>query len=68
MKDNYGAGIGSAVAEMLATRNGAYALTQMHVRRIPESGRTTDNVLRALQLSASDIAQTAVKMLNVAAR
>jgi transketolase len=68
VEDNYGAGIGSAIAEMLATRHGAYMLTQMHVRRIPKSGRTPDDVLHALQLSASDIAQTAVKMLDVAAR
>ena len=66
IEDNYGAGIGSAIAEMLATHRGAYTLTQMHVRRIPKSGRTPDEVLRALQLSASDIAQTAVKMLDVA--
>ena len=32
------------------------------------SSQTLDDVLRALQLSASDIAQTAVKMLGVAAR
>jgi transketolase len=68
VEDNYGAGIGSAMAEMLATRNGAYTLTQMHVRRTPKSGRTPEDVLRAVQLSALDIAQTAVKMLDVAAR
>ena len=68
VEDNYGAGMGSAVAEMLATCNSAYTLTQMHVRRIPKSGRASDDVLRALQLSASDIAQTAVKMLDVAVR
>jgi transketolase len=68
VEDNYGASMGSAVAEVLATHSGTYTLTQMHVRRIPKSGRTPDDVLRALQLSASDIAQTAVKMLDVAAR
>ena len=36
-EDNYGAGIGSAVAEVLATHGGAYTLTQMHVRQDPKS-------------------------------
>jgi transketolase len=68
VEDNHGAGIGSAVAEMVAARHGAYTLTPMHVRRLPKSGRTLDDVLRAVQLSASAIVQTAVKKLDVAAR
>jgi transketolase len=68
IEDNYGAGMGSAVAEALAQHGGAYTLTQMHVRQIPKSGRSPDDVLRALQLSASDIVKTAVRMLDVAAR
>ena len=68
VEDNYGASLGSAVADALAGHGGAYTLMQMYVRQIPKSGRTPDDVLRALQLSASDIAQTAVRMLDVAAR
>ncbi len=68
VEDNYGAGIGSAVADALALHGGSYTLTQMYVRQIPKSGRTPDEVLRSLQLSASDIVHTAVSMLNVAAR
>jgi transketolase len=68
VEDNYGAGMGSAVADALALHGGAYTLTQMYVRQLPKSGRTPDEVLRFLQLSASDIAHTAVSMLDVASR
>ena len=68
VEDNYGAGIGSAVADALALHGGSYTLMQMYVRQIPKSGRTPDEVLRSLQLSASDIAHTAVSMLDVASR
>jgi transketolase len=68
VEDNYGAGIGAAVADALALHGGAYTLTQMYVRRIPKSGRTPDEVLRSLQLAASDIMHTAVSMLDVASR
>lgn len=68
VEDNYGAGIGSAVADALALHGGAYTLTQMYVRQIPKSGRTPDEVLRSLQLAASDIVHTAVSMLDVASR
>jgi len=68
VEDNYGAGIGSAVADALALHGSAYTLTQMYVRQIPKSGRTPDEVLRSLQLSAADIVHTAVSMLDVASR
>jgi transketolase len=68
VEDNYGAGIGSAVADALAMHGGSYTLMQMYVRQIPKSGRTPDDVLRFLQLSASDIVHTVVSMLDVASR
>jgi hypothetical protein len=40
----------------------------MYVRQIPKSGRTPDDVLRYLALSAADIVNTAVEMLAVASR
>jgi transketolase len=68
LEDNYGAGMGSAVAYVLSEHGGAFTLTQMHVRQIPKSGRTPDDVLRYLGLSAEDIVKTAVGMLAVASR
>ena len=54
--------------EVLAAHGGSYTCTQMSVRQIPKSGRTPDDVLRSLQLSAPDIVQTAVRMLDMAGR
>jgi transketolase len=68
VEDNYGAGIGAAVAGVLAQHDGSYTLEQMYVRRIPKSGRTPDDVLRSLNLSAGDIAHTATKLLQTVSR
>jgi transketolase len=68
VEDNYGGGIGSAVAEVLARHGGAYTLTQMYVRQIPKSARTPDEVLRALHLSVDDIVSTTVRAVEVAAK
>jgi transketolase len=63
VEDNYGAGFGSAVADALAEAGGEFTVKQMHVRRIPKSGRTPDDLLRYLGLSADDIAQTVEREL-----
>lgn len=60
VEDNYGAGMGSAVADALSEHGGACTLKQMYVRQIPKSGRTPDDVLRYLGLSAEDIMKTAM--------
>jgi transketolase len=65
VEDNYGAGIGAAVAGVLTHHKGSYSLKQMYVRQIPKSGRTPEDVLRSLQLSADDIVHAAVGMLDV---
>jgi len=63
LEDNYGAGIGSAVAEVLSASGPTCTLKQMYVRQIPKSGRTPDDVLRYLGLSAEDIVNTALAMV-----
>jgi transketolase len=68
VEDNYGGGVGSAVADVLSAQNGACTLQQMYVRHIPKSGRTPDDVLRYLGLSADDIVNTAVGRLATASR
>jgi transketolase len=68
LEDNYGAGIGSAVADVLSEHGGVFTLRQMYVRQIPKSARTPDDVLRYLGLSAEDIVKTAVEMSAMAAR
>lgn len=37
VEDNYGGGIGSAVADAVTTSGDGFTLRQMHVRRIPKS-------------------------------
>jgi transketolase len=68
LEDNYGGGVGSAVADVLSERGIACTLKQMYVRQIPKSGRTPDAVLRYLGLSAEDIVRAAVAMLTGALR
>jgi transketolase len=55
VEDNYGGGMGSAVAEVLAREGGDFQVERMVVSRIPKSGRTPDDVLRYLGLAAKDI-------------
>jgi transketolase len=66
LEDNYGGGIGSAVADALLERGGSYSLRQLYVRRIPKSGRTPDDVLHDLALSADDIVKSAESLLGAA--
>lgn len=65
VEDNFTGGIGSAVAEAIAADGGGFNLRQMYVRRIPKSGRTTDDVLRAAGLSAQDIVKQAMALLEL---
>jgi transketolase len=64
VEDNYGAGIGSAVADVLAERATPHVLRQMYVKRIPKSGRTPDAELTMLGLSATEITEAAVALTN----
>lgn len=65
IEDNYGGGIGAAVAEALTQSGDAFTLRQMHVRRIPKSARTPDEVLKMCGLSAADIVLEAKRLLQV---
>ncbi|QOJ00138.1 MAG: transketolase [Phycisphaeraceae bacterium] len=65
VEDNYGGGIGSAVADALVDSGDGFQLKQMHVRRIPKSGRTIDDLLKMCSLSAEDIKKNAMQLLGV---
>ncbi|MDG2021621.1 MAG: transketolase [Phycisphaerales bacterium] len=65
VEDNYGGGIGSAIADACTSGGDAFTVRQMHVRRIPKSARTTDEVLRQCGLDAQSIAVEAAKMVGV---
>ncbi len=66
VEDNYGAGLGGAVADILAEDGGGFNLKQMHVRRIPKSGKSADDLLAYTGLTSDDIVQNALKLMEVA--
>jgi transketolase len=68
LEDNYGGGLGSAVADVLVEYGGLFTVKQLFVRQIPKSGRTPDDVLRHLGLSVEDIVKTAVDILAITPR
>ena len=55
VEDNYGAGFGSEVVEALMEHGGSFRVKQMYVKRIPKSGRSADDLMRYVGLSAEDI-------------
>ncbi len=65
IEDNYGGGIGSAIADALTGSGDAFTLRQMHVRRIPKSAKTPDEVLAMCGLSSNDIVKETMKLLQV---
>ncbi|MFA9477082.1 transketolase [Phycisphaerales bacterium AB-hyl4] len=65
VEDNYGAGFGSAVADAVAADGGGFTVRQMHVRNLPKSGRTPDEVLNYCGLSAGHIVKEAMSMLQL---
>ncbi len=65
VEDNYGGGIGSAVADALVDSGDAFQLKQMHVRRIPKSARTPDEVLTMCGLSPDHIKKATMELLGV---
>ena len=67
LEDNYGGGIGSAVADVAAEDGGGFTVQQLHVRRLPKSGRTADDVMAYCGVSAKDIVAKAMSMLELSA-
>jgi len=65
LEDNYGASLGSAVADALVESGDAFSLKQMHVRRIPKSARTPQEMLQMCGLTAEDIKKAVMQALKV---
>lgn len=65
IEDNFGGGIGSAVADALLESGDGFTLRQLHVKRIPKSARTVEDVLSMCSLNADSIKKTAMEMLGV---
>jgi transketolase len=65
VEDNFGGGLGSAVADACTESGDAFTIKQMFVEQIPKSARTPEEILRDSGLHHSDITSTAAKMLGV---
>ncbi len=65
LEDNYGGGIGSAIADAASEDGGGFSVNQMHVRRIPKSGRTPEDVMAYCGLGVKDIVQQAMALLEL---
>ena len=66
LEDNYGAGLGGAIADALAESGDGFTLEQMYVRRIPKSARTPEEMLEMCGLTAKDVLTKAMELLQVA--
>ena len=64
VEDNYGAGFGSEVVEALMQHGGSFNVKQMYVKRIPKSGRSADDLMNYVGLSAGDIVETVQGMVG----
>ena len=65
IEDNFGAGVGSAVADALAESGEGFTLQQMTVGRIPKSARTPEETLSSLGLTHEEIASQCLRLLQV---
>ncbi len=65
VEDNYGGGLGSAVADACTESGDAFTIEQMYVKRIPKSARSADDILKQCGLHHTNITSRAAKMLGV---
>ncbi len=66
LEDNDGGGIGSAVSDALTESGDAFKCTQVHVRCIPKSAKTPEELLTMCGISAKEIVKKAMELLQVA--
>ncbi len=67
LEDNYGGGIGSAIADAVAADGGGFTVKQMHVRNLPKSGRTPEDVSDYCGVSVQQITAGALSLLELSA-
>ncbi|MGJ8636997.1 MAG: transketolase [Phycisphaerales bacterium] len=65
LEDNYGGGLGSAIADALMESGDGFELAQMYVKRIPKSARTPEEMLQMCGLTAEDIVSKVMALLGV---
>ena len=65
VEDNYGGGIGSAIADTVTESGDGFTIEQMYVRRIPKSARDEESILKLCGLHHTDITRKAANMLGL---
>jgi transketolase len=65
VEDNFGGGIGSAIADAILDSGDGFRLEQMHVTRIPKSCRTPEEILTLCGLDHAAIVKKVMGMLQV---
>ncbi len=65
VEDNYGGGLGSAVADAVTESGDAFTIEQLYVESIPKSARTEDEILKLCGLDHASITRKAAGMLGV---
>lgn len=66
IEDNYGGGLGSAMADALTQSGDAFTLEQMYVKRIPKSAKTPQEMMKMCEISAQDVVNVVMRVLQVA--
>jgi len=67
LEDNYGGGLGSAIADALMESGDGFELAQMFVKRIPKSAKTPEEMLSMCELTAEDVRDRVMSLLGVPA-
>ncbi|QDU33510.1 Transketolase 1 [Poriferisphaera corsica] len=65
LEDNYGGGMGSAVADVIAADGGGFEVNQMYVKKCPKSALSGEETLRACGLGIEDVVREAKEMLGI---
>lgn len=67
LEDNYGGGIGSAIADAVSADGGGFNVQQMYCRQIPKSGKNEDEILKLCGLDVDSIVKQAMSLLELTA-
>lgn len=65
LEDNYGGGMGSAVADVMAESGDGFTVKQMHVTKLAKSGKTPDDLMAYCGLDVDSITAAALNMLAI---
>jgi transketolase len=65
LEDNYGGGIGSAIADAVSADGGGFNVKQMFCRQIPKSGKSEADILKLCGLDAASVVKEAMSLLEL---